>query len=163
METLRRAVHREQRLEIFYHSLRSDSLRWRTVEPRRVSYVQKAHRLYAYEWEENRVNEFRVNRIKEASMLPEKFSREAHARSLEPAKVRLSERAFTAYGNSIIPDVDSVEPLEDGGAIVEGRTDSVFWTIREISALGPEAELLASPYLRGEFLKFLNSTLEKYS
>jgi predicted DNA-binding transcriptional regulator YafY len=163
MERLRRAVHREQRLEIFYYSLRSGNLRWRTVEPRRVSYVQRAHRLYAYEREENRVNEFRVNRIKEAKMLPEKFSHEAHARSLEPVKVRLSERAFTAYGKSIIPYVEAVEPLENGGAIVKGSTDSVFWTIREISALGPEAELLASPYLRSELLQFLNSTLEKYS
>lgn len=163
MEVLRRATHRSQRAEILYHSLRSDSFRWRTVEPVRISYAQRAHRLYAYEREENRVTEFRVNRIKEARMLPHKFSPEAHIRSFASARVRLSRKAFTAYGKAIIPDDRAtIEPLDDGGAIIQGRTPSVFWTVRELAALGPDAEILGGPELKKQFVSFLEETLEKY-
>ena len=163
LDVLRRATHRSQRARIFYHSLQSNSLRWRTVEPVRIAYAQRAHRLYAFEREENRVNEFRVNRIKEANMLPDKFSPEAHTRSFAPARVRLSKNAFIAYGKTIIPDHDAtIEPLEDGGAIITGTTPSVFWTVREISALGPDAEVLGGPELKRELLSFLQETLGKY-
>jgi predicted DNA-binding transcriptional regulator YafY len=163
MDVLRRAAHRSQRAEILYHSLRSNEVRWRTVEPVRVVYVQRGHRLYAYEQDENRVTEFRVNRIRKAKMLPNKFSPEAHARSFEPAKVRLNEKAFIAYGKSIVPDHDAtIERLEDGGAIITGTTPSVFWTVREIAALGPDAQVLGGPELKKELLSFLRETLDKY-
>jgi predicted DNA-binding transcriptional regulator YafY len=163
MDTLRRAAHRSQRAGILYHSLSSDSVRWREVEPVRIAYVQRAHRLYAYEWVENRVTEFRVNRIREARMLPEKFAPEAHVRTFAPARVRLSEKTFVAYGRTIIPDPSaSIELLEDGGAIIDGTTPSVFWTVREISSLGPDAKVLGGPELKEEFLSFLRETLEKY-
>lgn len=163
MDTLRRATHQSRRAEILYHSLSSDSVRWRKVEPVRISYAQRAHRLYAYEREENRVTEFRINRIREARMLPEKFAPESHTRSFAPARVRLSRNAFIAYGKTIIPDPSaSIELLEDGGAIVEGTTPSVFWTVREISSLGPDAEVLGGPELKEELLSFLRETLEKY-
>jgi predicted DNA-binding transcriptional regulator YafY len=163
MDVLRRATHQSRRVEVFYHSLRSDSLRWRTVEPVRISFAQRAHRLYAYEREENRVTEFRVNRIKEARMLPDKFSPEAHTKSFAPARVRLSRKAFVAYGKTIIPDDGAkIEKLEDGGAVITGTTPSVFWTVREISSLGPDAEVLGGPELKGELLSFLRETLAKY-
>ena len=163
MDTLRRATHRSQKADILYHSLRSNSVRWRTVEPVRVTYVQRAHRLFAYERDENRVTEFRVNRIREAKMLPDKFAPEAHVRNFVPARVRLSENAFVAYGKTIIPDeAATIEMLKDGGAIIEGTTPSVFWTVREISSLGPDAEVLGGPELEREFVSFLKETLEKY-
>ncbi len=163
IDVLRRATQRSQRAEILYHSLRSDDVRWRTVEPVQVAYAQRAHRLYAYERDENRVTEFRVNRIKKAKMLPAKFSPEAHTRSFEPAKVRLNERAFIAYGKAIIPDDSAtIESLEDGGAIITGTTPSVFWTVREIAALGPDAEVLGGPELKKELVSFLRETLDKY-
>lgn len=163
MDTLRRAAHQHRRTEILYHSLRSDTVRWRIVEPVRVFYAQRAHRLYAYEREERRLTEFRINRITEARLLPDKFAPEAHARALEPARIRLGEKAFTAYGRSIIPDPDAtIERLDDGGAIIEGRTPSTFWTVRDVAALGPDAEVLGGPRLKEEFLTFLRETLEKY-
>ncbi len=163
MDVLRRATHRSQKAEILYHSLQSNTFRWRTVEPVRVSYVQRAHRLFAYEREENRVTEFRVNRIKEARMLPDRFSPEAHTRSFALAKVRLTNKAFVAYGKAVIPDDDAtIELLEDGGAIITGTTPSVFWTVREISALGPDAQVLGGPELKTELLSFLQETLDKY-
>lgn len=163
MDVLRRATHRTQRVEIFYHSLNSDTVRWRTVEPVRLSYAQRAHRLYAYEREQNRVTEFRVNRIEEAEMLPDKFSPEAHVRSFETARVRLNEKAFVAHGKTIIPDRDAtIEPLGDGGAIISGSTPSTFWTVRDLAALGPDAEVLGGPKLKKEFYDFLKETLKKY-
>lgn len=163
MDTLRRATHRSQRAEVLYHSLRSDSVRWRTVEPVRIAYVQRAHRLYAYEREENRVTEFRVNRIRKARTLPEKFAPEAHIRNFEPARVRLSAKAFVAFGKTVIPDDRAtIEPLEDGGAIIGGTTPSMFWTVREISSLGPDAEVLGGPKLKRELVSFLKETLKKY-
>ena len=130
IDTLRLAIHRSQKARVLYFSLRSNSVRWRTVEPVRVAYVQCAHRLFAYEREEHRVNEFRINRIHKASLLPDKFAPEAHRHAFRPARVRLSRNAFTAYGKAIIPDDRAtIERLEDGGAIIEGRTPSVFWTV----------------------------------
>ncbi len=164
MDTLRRATHQNRRARIFYHSLRSDSLRWRAVEPVRVFYAQRAHRLSAYERETNRVTEYRVNRISEAKMLPEKFSPQTHIRSFAQAKVRLSKNAFIAYGRSIIPDDEAtIEPLEDGGATITGTTPSVFWTVRDLATLGPDAEVLGGPELKNELLSFLRETLEKYA
>ncbi len=122
-----------------------------------------AHRLYAYEPEEAEINEFRVNRIRKAKTRPEKFSPEAHIRTFEPARVRLSEKDFVALGKSVIPDDGAtIEPLEDGGAIIEGRTPSTFWTVREIASLGPGAEILGSPKLREEFISFLRETMNRY-
>jgi predicted DNA-binding transcriptional regulator YafY len=147
-------------VEILYHSLSSETVRPRTVEPVRVAYAQRAHRLYAYEPEAAEIHEFRVNRIGEAKTLPEKFSPEAHTRTFESARVRLSEKAFIAFGKTVIPDEDAIiEPLDDGGAIIDGTTPSTFWTVREISSLGPEAEVLGSPRLREEFLSFLEETI----
>lgn len=163
MDTLRRATHRSQRADILYHSLSSGSIRWRTVEPVRVTYVQRAHRLFAYERDENRVTEFRVNRIREARMLPDKFAPEAHIRNFKPARVRLSEKALVAYGKTIIPDEKAtIAMLEDGGAIIEGTTPSVFWTVREVASLGSDAEVLGGSELKREFISFLKETLDKY-
>jgi predicted DNA-binding transcriptional regulator YafY len=163
IDTLRRATHRSQKARVLYFSLRSGSVRWRTVEPVRVAYVQRAHRLFAYEREQSRVTEFRINRIHQARLLPEKFAPEAHRHAFEPARVRLSKNAFTAYGKAIIPDDRAtIEPLEDGGAIIEGRTPSVFWTVREVAALGPDAEVLDGPELKRQFTVFLEQTLKKY-
>jgi predicted DNA-binding transcriptional regulator YafY len=164
IDILRRATHQHRRTEILYRSLRSDNVRHRTVEPVRVSYAQRAHRLYAYEREENRVTEFRVNRIREAKMLPEKFSPEAHRHSLDEIRVQLSEKAFTALGKTVVPDDNAtIEILADSGAIVSGTTPSVFWTVRELAALGPEAEVLGGPKLKEEFLSFLKETSDKYA
>ncbi len=163
IDTLRRAIHRSQKARVLYHSLRSDSVRWRTVEPVRVAYVQRAHRLFAYERTASRVTEFRINRIHQATLLPEKFAPEAHRHAFEPARVRLSRNGFTAYGKAIIPDDRAtIERLEDGGAIVEGRTPSVFWTMREVAALGPDAEILGGPELKKQFVSFLGKTIKRY-
>ena len=163
LDILRRATRQSRRVEIHYRSLRSDTVRWRTVEPVRVAYAQRAHHLYAYEPKVAKIHAFRVNRIGKAKMLPEKFSPEAHIRTFEPARLRLSEKAFIAFGKTVIPDDDaSIELLDDGGAIVEGTTPSTFWTVREIASLGPGAEILGSPRLREEFVSFLMETMNRY-
>lgn len=163
IDVLRRATRRSQKVEMLYHSLSSDGTHRRTVEPVRVSYAQRAHRLYAYEREANRVTEFRVNRITEAKMLPDRFSPEAHVRSFEPARVRLSGKAFIAYGKSVVPDPDAaIEKLDDGGAVISGNIPSVFWTVRDLAALGSDAEVLGGPKLREELQTFLQETLKKY-
>jgi predicted DNA-binding transcriptional regulator YafY len=138
-------------------------VRPRTVKPVRVAYAQRAHRLYAYESEAASIHEFRVNRIATAKMLPEKFSPEAHIRSFERARIRLSGKDFVALGKTVIPDDDAtIELLEGGGAIIEGTTPSIFWTVREIASLGPGAEILGSPRLREEFISFLKETMHEY-
>jgi predicted DNA-binding transcriptional regulator YafY len=125
--------------------------------------VQRAHRLFAYEREQSHVTEFRINRIHDAKVLPEKFAPEAHRHAFQPAKIRLSKNAFVAYGKTIIPDDRAtIERLEDGGAVIEGRTPSVFWTVREVAALGPDAEVLGGPDLKGELVSFLAEALNKY-
>lgn len=163
MDTLRQATFQRRRVCILYRSLSSGITRRRTVEPVRVAYVQRAHRLFAYQRDLGEVREFRINRILEADTLPEKFAPEAHRRSLEEARVRLSKKAFDALGRTVVPDDDAkIEPLQDGGAIISGTTPSTFWTVREVAALGPEAEVLGSPAFKEEFLSFLRETLQKY-
>ncbi len=161
METLRRSTHRHQRLDILYYSLNSDSLRNRIVEPIRVSHVQRAHRLFAYEPEETGIREFRVNRIKEAKMLPDKFSPERHIQSLEIVEIRLTKNALIAYGNSLVPDAD-IENTPEGGAILTGTTPSTFWTVRDLASLGPDVEVLGGASLKREYLAFLEDSLEKH-
>lgn len=164
LDVLRQATHQTRRVEILYHSLRSDTVRWRLVEPVRVYHAQRAHRLDAYEREQGRVTEFRINRIREAKMQPEKFAPEAHRHSLTPARVRLSAKAFTALGKTVVPDdAATIDLLEDGGAIVTGTTPNVFWTVRDLAALGPEAEVLGGPELKEAFVSFLQQTSDKYS
>ncbi len=163
LDTLRRATRQRRRVEIFYYSLNSKTVRWRVVEPVRVYYAQSALRLDAYEREENRVSEFRINRIREAEVLPDKFSPEAHRETFEIVEVRLSETAFLALGKMVVPDPKAtVELLPDGGAIITGATPSTFWTLRELFAMGPEAEVLGGPKFKQEFLDFLHQTLDKY-
>lgn len=163
IDTLRRATRQSRRVEVLYHSLRSETVRHRVVEPVRLAYAQRAHRLYAYEREDGRVTEFRINRIRHARMLPEKFSPEAHIRSFEPARIRLSEKDFIALGKTVIPDDEAtIELLDDGGAIIDGTTPSTFWTVRELASLGSGVEILGSPRLRVEFVSFLQETIDKY-
>jgi len=161
METLRRATHRHQRLYIFYYSLNTDSLRHRTVEPIRVSHVQRVHRLFAYESDKNAIREFRVNRIKTAKMLPDKFAPERHIQSLETVEIRLTKNAFVAYGNYHVPDAD-IEKTPEGGAILTGTTPSTFWTVRDLASLGPDVEVLGGPSLKREYLAFLKDSLKKH-
>ena len=142
LDTFRRATHRAHKVEIYYYSLASGGWSRRTVEPLRIFYAQRAHRLYANEPGKSGIAEFRVNRIKEARMLPDKFSPEAHVGRFESIEVRLSEKAFVAYGKSIVPDDSAtVMLLEEGGAIITDTTPSVFWTVRDIAAVGPDAEV----------------------
>lgn len=163
MDRLRRATRSRQRVDIFYHSLESDTLRWRTVEPVGISYSQRAHRLHAYDRERRSVIELRVNRVQKAKVLPGKFSPEAHTRTFAQARIQLSKNTFIAYGRKIIADENAaIEPLDDGGAIIDGKTPSIFWTIREVAALGPEAEILGGDELKNEFTAFLEKTLLKY-
>jgi predicted DNA-binding transcriptional regulator YafY len=164
LDTLRRAAHHNQKAEIYYYSLASASWSCRTIEPLRIFYAQRAHRLYAHEPGKSGLTEFRVNRIKEARMLPDKFSPLAHIKRFELVEVRLSEKAFVAYGKTVVPDDSAtIEPLEEGGAVVRGTTPSVFWTVREIASLGPEAAVLGGPKLKEELQRFLKETLAKYS
>ncbi len=164
IDKLRLATHQVRRVTILYHSLRSGATRWRTVEPVRVYYAQNAHRLDAYEPEESRMTEFRINRVQQAQLLPDKFAPESHRHILDPVTVRLSAIAFTALGKTVVPDPSAtIELLDDGGAIITGTTPNVFWTLRELAALGPEAEILGGEKLKRDFLSFLNATLEKYS
>ena len=163
IDILRRATRQSRRVEILYHSLRSETVRYRLVEPVRLAYAQRAHRLYAYEREDGRVTEFRINRISDAHMLPEKFSPEAHIRTFEPARIRLSEKDYIALGKAVIPDEEAtIELLDDGGAIIEGTTPSPFWTVRELASLGPGVEILGSARLREEFVSFLDETMNIY-
>lgn len=163
MDTLRLAAHQHHHTEILYHSLNSNTLRRRILQPVRVFHAQRAHRLDAYDPEHGGIREFRVNRIQEAKMLPGKFAPEAHRHYREPVKVRLSKNAYVAYGRSIIPDDKAtIEPHDDGGATITGTTPSPFWTTRDIAALGPDAEVLGSPKLKSDLLSFLRETLEKY-
>jgi predicted DNA-binding transcriptional regulator YafY len=149
LDTLRRATHRSQKVEIYYYSLASGRWSSRTVEPLRIFYAQRAHRLYAHERGKSGLTEFRVNRIKEARMLPDKFSSLAHIRRFESVEVRLSQNAFVAYGRTVVPDDSAtIEPLEGGGAVVRGTTPSVFWTVREIAALGPDALVQGDCWVR---------------
>lgn len=164
MDILRRATRSRQRVEIYYHSLKSDTLRWRTVEPVGISYSQRAHRLHAFDRERREVREFRVNRIQKAKVLPDKFAPETHRRTFAPARIQLSKNTFIAYGRKIIADNDAaIEHLDDGGAVIDGKTPSIFWTVREVAALGPEAEILGGDELKREFTSFLEETLSKYS
>ncbi|MEW6637243.1 MAG: WYL domain-containing protein [Actinomycetota bacterium] len=163
IDVLRQSAHRNQRVKILYYSLRSGTLSWRALEPVRVYHAQKAHRLYAYDPDANEYREFRISRVREARMLPDKFSPEAHVRQLKPVKIWLDQKSYTAYGRSIIPDPHArVESLDGGEAIIEGATPSTFWTVREIAALGPGAKILGGTELKEEFLSFLRETLEKY-
>lgn len=164
LDTLRRAAHHNQKADILYHSLRSETVRWRTVEPVRVYHAHRAHRFYAYDPAARDYREFRVNRAEKARMLPDKFSPEAHARHLKPATVRLDKKTFTAYGKSVIADPNAtITPLTDGGAIIEGAVASVFWTVRDLASLGPGAEVLGGPELKHELLNFLRDTLNLYA
>lgn len=164
MDTLRRATHQVRRVRILYHSLRSGTTRWRLVEPVRVYYAQSAHRLDAYEPEEAKMLEFRINRIRQIELLHDKFAPESHRHSLTPVQVRLSAKAFTALGKTVVSDAHAtIDLTNDGGATVTGATPNVFWTVRDLAALGPEAEVLGGEELKEEFLFFLNETSKKYS
>lgn len=163
IDTLRLAAHEHRRTEVLYHSLNSNTVRLRLLEPIRVFHAQKAHRLDAYDPELGEIREFRVNRIEEARMLPGKFAPQTHRQHRKPAKVRLSRKAFIAYGKTIIPDDNAtIEHHEDGGATIAGTTPSPFWTVRDIAAIGPDAQILGGTELQDKLLAFLRETLEKY-
>ena len=38
----------------------------------------------------------------------------------------------------------------------------MFWTVREVAALGPDAEVLGGPELKRQFVSFLEETFKKY-
>lgn len=163
IDILRRATHQHRRIEVTYHSLNTGAVTQRILEPVRVLRAHRAHRLYAYDPEHAEMREFRVNRIRTATMLSDVFSPAAHRSSLDEVRVRLTENAFLAYGSSIVPDdAATIERLADGGAIVSGVTPSVFWTVREISALGPDVTVLGGPKLEADYRSFLEKTLENH-
>ena len=73
------------------------------------------------------MSEFRINRISKVNLMPEKLAPEFHCHILTPVRGRLSAKAFTASGKTVVPDASAtIDPTDDGGAIVTGTTPNVF-------------------------------------
>ncbi|RME74590.1 MAG: WYL domain-containing protein [Planctomycetota bacterium] len=160
LDVLAPAIEARRKVRVAYYSASSDATTERVVHP--LGIVRKSGETYLVAYCEQRggVRTFRVDRLRSAVALeqrftpPERFDLERYERShmdfdRDPplqARVRIDRRS-ARWVREQLPE-HRVEPLPDGGAIITIPARSERWLLNEVLSYGAEVELLEPPELR---------------
>lgn len=92
-------------------------------------------------YEPKRFFHYRLGRIRNLQVLPNKFVRRSLPRY--PLRYRL-DASVARQGISKLPDITILhtEPQEDGSVIVEAETSDIWWAVRTLLHYGASCELL---------------------
>lgn len=106
---------------------------------------------------------YRLGRIQELAVLPRKLPPMAPSAPRYEVEYELAPKV-ARLGITRHPEieVDEIERREDGGAVVRGETDDVFWAVRTLLHYGPNCRVLGGPEVRREMRKVVERTAELY-
>jgi proteasome accessory factor BC len=145
------AITSQRLLRIDYYKENEDEFTERTIEPYKLANGQEGWYIHSYDLEKDAPRSYRLDRIREATVLDERFERRpgiepdvhgwlatGEVPSSRTARIWVSpERARWAREDRRV-----VEELEDGAVIVERTYASHEWLAREILKEGGDAVVL---------------------
>jgi predicted DNA-binding transcriptional regulator YafY len=145
------AIARRRLVTIEYYKENEDEFTERTIEPYKLANGQEGWYIHSYDLEKDAPRSYRLDRIREATVLDEGFERRpgiepdvhgwlatGEVPSSRTARIWVSpERARWAREDRRV-----VEELEDGAVIVERTYASHEWLAREILKEGGDAVVL---------------------
>ena len=106
---------------------------------------------------------YRVGRILELQVLPQKMSPVPPAAPRYPVEYELAaEVARTGVSRPRWITVREVERREDGSALVRGETESPFWAVRTLLHYGPNCRVLGGPEMVREMRQVVGRMAEIY-
>jgi proteasome accessory factor C len=158
--TVERSVHELRLLELEYYSANEDRYSHRTVEPYALVNGPEAHwYVAAYDPQKGRLQHFRLDRIKNATALEERFERR---QGLDPiAEISGWPSTGRVEGSQVARGWVSPEQarwarekwtatteLEDGGVVVEVPFKGTDYLIKEILKEAGDAAVLEPPEAR---------------
>lgn len=149
--TLRDAVSDHHPVAIEYYSFGRDEFTRRVVEPWRVHAEQGRWYVEAWCRSSNDVRVFRIDRIADASVLPETFEPPADAAPVavfrpgpDDPRVTLDLAPSARWVVEQYP-VEAVEERPDGGVRATLAVVAIPWLERLLVRLGPEATMVDGP------------------
>lgn len=97
---------------------------------------------------------YRVGRISNLQLLPQKLPP-------SPPPPRRYEVVYRLSANVVVSgvtqrqwiDIQAIEPTEDGGVIVQGTTENIFWAVQELMHYQDMCEVLGGPEMRRRMKK----------
>jgi len=149
IETLEQAIRQRQKIQFTYKrpvSRSSEEIPHHEVEPQSVGVRNGVFYLYGYNPKMNKIYPFRLDKIKELHILPQKFA--------TLRKPEIVEFEYLLHHDLVVGGISErfhhqklLEILPDGRAHVRAKEEG-FWIIQEMLRLGQKVELLSPPYLR---------------
>lgn len=164
IETLEQAIRQQQKIQFIYTrpvSRSSEEIPHHAVEPQSVGVRNGVFYLYGYNPKMSRVFPFRLDKIKELRVLPQKF-----ATLRKPELVEFEYLLHTDLVKGGISErfhqQELLEILSDGRAHVKAKEEE-FWIIQEMLRLGQKVELLSPLYLRQRLAQEIKVMMSYYA
>ncbi|MCB9932437.1 MAG: WYL domain-containing protein [Planctomycetes bacterium] len=173
---LSKAVEERRVVEIEYYSAHRARLATRTVHPFAVLEIGAHFYLYAWCALAGDTRHFRLDRIRDARLLEERFAASAPKRREAgrmdslfhgTPKDRLVVRFSREVAREVCdewegsPDVQ-IRPLRDGRAEIETPLYNQFWAIGFVMGFGDQAELLQPKWMRKELEQTVRQSLKAH-
>lgn len=171
---LARAVREDRVLEIEYWTESRGEVTRRTIEPHMLMNSRDAWYLVAYCRRAGEQRTFRLDRIRGATPLDERFERRAEVEAVpyqpwgasgqaEPHAHIARVWCSPAIARWLAEEHPSAERFSDGSIIAEIPYASEEWLVKEITKHGGEAVLHAPEDLRGQVAAYAEAILARYA
>lgn len=164
--TLKSAILARTPVEFYYHG--GEGSVWRVTEPMKLCFKGQSWYLYAYCRLRKDVRFFKLRRIKELSVLPEQFERQAPLRIFGAGKVfqddfvTITLRISKNMAYRVYDEFTQYEVLPDGGFSVQMTMPRGDWVYHYLATFGEHCEVLAPEDIRLQIKNKLQKTLAQY-
>ncbi len=147
IRTLSEGIKRRRLVDIEYVKVGEEAVVTHSVEPYWLE--RQLPHWYVHTWDRTRedVRSFRIDRMRSATMRPEKFE---PREGFEPDRLRDARVARIHYSKRVARwEVErGAQPLRDGSATAEQKVGGTEWLVGEILRFRGEAVVLEPPDLR---------------
>ena len=164
-QNLRAIISKAQSVSFTYISAHQDSKTDRQVLPIAIKVAAGKSFLLGYEYESEKVKNFRLDRISNLKSEPARAEISTHARSTghqdQVITLVISKRLleFLEENSDLI-----LSEIEDGDGIqIEFRSIDEDWTIRKIRSYAGEIRVLGPAEFKSRYLERVKATLAVYS
>ncbi|MCL5292688.1 MAG: WYL domain-containing protein [Actinobacteria bacterium] len=158
IEDIRQALAWHRRIDVDYVSPHSGTSK-HTLEPYELYFDHGALYLEAYSRQANDILVFRIDRIANLKVLPDRFE-PTRKRATFTLKFKLDAEIAKLDGDRF--PGQTVEIIDDEVALVTAEVSSRFWAMRQILSYGELAEVLEPEDLRAHMKQITEKMFKKY-
>ena len=169
---LQRAIAERRAVRLAYHSASREADSDRVVHPYTLAQRFGHWYLYGHDTDRGKPLAFRLDRIRECAILPDRFEPPTEAelgRSRLFSEQAAEDKVRIRLGPSAAPwalsraGIELVRRTEGGGAVVEVADAGAEWATRFALSLGGDAEVIAPAAARRHFAEAVRRTLARYA